>query len=61
VERLDQERLRELLRKADDKWISEHPKGWNYQEHINFVAGFVAENYYRRPKKIQPKVRSIKE
>ncbi|HUV56859.1 MAG TPA: hypothetical protein VMV84_06460 [Dehalococcoidales bacterium] len=49
MEKLDEERIRHLLGKADDKWYKEHPSpGWKYQEHLDFTAKYIAENYHRK-------------
>lgn len=47
AEKLDKETIRELLVKADRKWFSLHEAGFNYQEHINFTAGYIVSQYHR--------------
>jgi hypothetical protein len=48
VERLDRERIKQLLQEADDKWFGNRPKKQDYQSHLSFTASYVAENYHRK-------------
>lgn len=53
MERLDKKRVRELLREADDKWYRQHSGKYEYQGHLDFTAGYIAENYHKPPKKLR--------
>jgi len=43
-EKLDKEKIQELLRKADEKWFASHG-GYKYQEHLEFTAEYLAKHY----------------
>ena len=44
-EKLDKERIRELLQKADGKWFARHKGQFNYQEHLDFTADYIVKHY----------------
>lgn len=45
--KLDKERVLQLLAEADRKWFKDHTGKFNYREHLDFVAGHVANKYHR--------------
>lgn len=49
-QRLDKEKLTELLKEADDKWFAAHPAGtgWSYMAHLTHTAEYIAKNYHRK-------------
>lgn len=47
-EKLDQQRIRQLLQEADDKWFTAHFGHYNYHDHLDFVAIYIARNYNRK-------------
>jgi len=51
VEGLDEKRVRELLQEADDKWFRQHSGKYEYEGHLDFVADYIAKNYYGESKK----------
>jgi hypothetical protein len=56
--KLDRERVRELLREADDKWYLQHSGKYEYQGHLDFVADYIARNYHKPRKKLkQPRLK----
>ena len=44
-EKLDRQRIRQLLQEADDKWYAKHSGNFNYQSHLDFVADYIAKHY----------------
>lgn len=44
-EKLDQQRIRQLLQDADDSWYKVHKAGYHYQEHLDFVAAYIVKHY----------------
>lgn len=50
AEELDRERVRKLLEEADRKWFANHSGQFKYQEHLEFLADFLAANYNRKRK-----------
>ncbi len=61
--KLDKDRILDLLAAADIKWYNSHSDHtshqYNYREHLEFVADYIAKNYNRKSK--QGKVRSRNE
>ncbi len=61
--KLDKNRVLELLTAADIKWYNSHSDHssyqYNYREHLEFTADYIAKNYNRKSK--QGKVRSRNE
>jgi len=51
--KLDKEIIRGLLQKADDRWFATHSGQFNYQEHLEFTAEYVARNYHKETQKRQ--------
>ena len=49
--KLDEQRIRELLQKADDKWFAAHSGRYNYHEHLDFTAAYIARNYTHQRKR----------
>jgi len=49
--KLDKNRILELLAEADAKWFKSHSGQFNYREHLDFTADYIAKNYDRQPKK----------
>jgi len=47
-QRLDKTRLLKCLAQADTKWFSTHSSQFNYREHLEFVAEYIARNYYKK-------------
>jgi len=45
---LDKKRVLELLTKADTKWFKDHSGQFNYREHLEFAADYVATNYDKK-------------
>lgn len=45
---LSPEALGELIRESDDRWFSQHKGPFNYQEHVEFTASYIAANYNRK-------------
>ena len=54
-ENLDQQIIRQLLQDADHSWYKVHKVGYNYQEHLDFVAAYIVKHYNgeKRQKKRQ--------
>jgi len=48
AEKLDYQKVRHLLEEADRKWFASHSTSFNYQDHLDFVAKHVAQNYGER-------------
>lgn len=46
-EKLDQDRIRQLLKEADDRWYASHRGAFNYQSHLDFVAAYIGKHYNR--------------
>ena len=44
-EKLDKERIRQLLEEADRKWMNNHSDSWRYSEHLDYVAGYLVKKY----------------
>jgi len=44
-EKLDKERILQLLRKADSKWFASHKGQFSYQEHLDFTSDYIAKHY----------------
>lgn len=51
MEKLDKERIKYLLQKADDKWFNSPPKKGDYHAHLSFTADYIAKNYNKESKK----------
>jgi len=45
TEKLDREKIRKLLEKADRKWLDKHSGSWHYSEHLDFVADYLVRKY----------------
>ena len=45
AEKLDNERILQLLRKADSKWFTNHRGQFNYNEHLDFTADYISKHY----------------
>jgi len=43
--KLDRETIRELLRKADEKWFANHGGLFKYQEHLEFTTEYLVKHY----------------
>ncbi len=48
--RLEKDRILELLAEADTKWYNAHSDLFKYQEHLEFIAEYIAKNYHRQGK-----------
>ena len=46
-EKLDEKRIADLLREADDRWFKTHSGQYKYQEHVDFTAAYIAKNYHK--------------
>lgn len=44
-EKLDKEKIQELLRKADSKWFATHGGQYKYEEHLEFTAEYIVKHY----------------
>jgi len=44
-EKLDKDKISELLRKADEKWYTSHGEQFKYQEHLEFSAEYLVKHY----------------
>ena len=55
VEHLDKDCIEQLLAEADRKWLSAHCGQFNYREHLEFRAKYVAKNYNRKKEKDETK------
>jgi hypothetical protein len=51
VEKLDKDRILELLAKADTKWYHAHTGEFKYREHLEFTADYLTRNYHRKGKR----------
>ena len=45
MEKLEKERVRQLLERADQKWFKDHSGEFKYQEHLDFTAEYLAKHY----------------
>jgi hypothetical protein len=45
--KLDKEKLKLLLANSDIKWFESHDSGYDYRDHLDFTAGYIAQNYNR--------------
>lgn len=45
---LDKEKLKILLREADEKWFAAHGVEYKYEEHLGHTASFISRNYNRK-------------
>lgn len=50
AEKLDRERIKQLLEEADRKWFANHGGKFAYQEHLEFLASYLVANYNRKGK-----------
>jgi len=48
ADKLDYQEARHLLEEADRKWFASHSAGFNYQEHLDFVADYIVKHYGKR-------------
>jgi len=48
TEHLEKDRVLQLLAEADTKWFGKHSGEFNYREHLEFVAEYVARNYHKK-------------
>ena len=51
--RLDKDRVLYLLAEADSKWFLNHHGEFKYRDHLEFVAGYVANNYHKGGKGVE--------
>ncbi len=54
--KLDKDRVLEPMAKADTKWFNSHSSKYDYREHLEFTADYIARNYDKKSKQV--KVRS---
>lgn len=47
VKGLDKTRILRLLAEADSRWFRKHHGEFNYREHLQFTAEYLAGNYLR--------------
>ena len=47
TERLEKDRILQLLAEADTKWFKSHSGQFNYREHLEFTADYLARNYHK--------------
>ena len=47
TEYLEQDCVLQLLAEADTKWFKSHSGQFNYREHLEFTADFLAKNYHK--------------
>ena len=47
TEHLEKERILQLLAEADTKWFKSHSGQFNYREHLEFTADYLAKNYHK--------------
>ena len=47
TEHLEKDRVLHLLAEADTKWFKSHSGQFNYREHLEFTADFLAKNYHK--------------
>lgn len=50
TERLEKDRVLQLLAEADTKWFKSHSGQFNYREHLGFTADYLAKNYHKGKK-----------
>ena len=50
VKELDKARILQLLAEADTKWVGSHSGQFNYREHLEFTANYIARNYHKETK-----------
>ena len=48
TEYLEKDRVLQLLAEADTKWFKSHSGQFNYREHLEFTADYLAKNYHKR-------------
>ena len=46
TERLKKDRVLQLLAEAGTKWFKSHSGQFNYREHLEFTADYLAKNYH---------------
>ena len=51
-EKLDKKKILRLLVEADIKWFTDHSKGFEYREHLEFTTEYIVKNYNKEAKKI---------
>lgn len=51
MEKLDPARIKELMKEADDRWYRTHLREFTYEQHLEFTANYVADNYYHKRRK----------
>ena len=44
---LGKDRVLQLLAEADTKWFKSHSGQFNYREHLEFTADYLAKNYHK--------------
>lgn len=49
---LDRNKILALLAEADTQWFNNHSSQFNYREHLEFVADYIAKNYDRQSKHV---------
>ena len=47
---LEKDLILRLLAEADRKWFNNQPGPFNYREHLEFTAGYIAKHYRREAK-----------
>jgi len=47
-EKLDREKVLRLLAEADTWWFLSHSGTFDYQEHLKYIAEYVANNYGKK-------------
>lgn len=50
AEHLEKDRVLQFLAEADTKWFSSHSGQFNYREHLEFIAEYIARNYHKEKK-----------
>lgn len=51
TDKLNENVILSLLKKADSKWYTGHSGQFNYREHQEFVARYIVRNYNKEAKK----------
>lgn len=61
MERLDPDRLKALIQRADDKWYAEHAGKYSYQEHLEYTVRYIVVHYRNNLKKVERRNHEQKE
>ena len=48
IEKLQKDKIVQLIEKSDQKWFINHSSNYKYREYIDFLAEFIASNYNRK-------------